>query len=145
MTELRPAALEEFGLVPALRSYAAEFSKRTGIKISTSLWGRETRLPRNTELTLFRIVQEALTNAAKHSGGKAVEIKIAEQAGRIRLSVEDDGRGFTDSAAARGDRRGGWGLAAMRERAEALGGTLHLEVPARGVRLVVELPAVHAD
>src|SRR5688572_4875687 len=74
MGELRPAALEEFGLVPALRWYASVFSKRTGMKISTSVAGPELRLARDVELALFRIVQEALTNAAKHSGGTAVDI-----------------------------------------------------------------------
>jgi PAS domain S-box-containing protein len=141
MTDLRPPALEEFGLTPALRGYAAEFSERTGIKASFSFSGRDTRLPAETELALFRIVQEALTNVAKHSGGSAAHVAVAEEAGGVRLSIEDDGRGFVDPVGARSARRGGWGLPAMRERAEAHGGALRIEFPGRGTRLVIEIPA----
>jgi PAS domain S-box-containing protein len=145
MTDLRPAALEEFGLVPALRWYASLFSKRTGMKVSTNVSGRELRLPRDTELALFRIVQEALTNAAKHSGGTAVEIAIRYGEG-LRLTVKDDGRGFAEPVGARSARRGGFGLPTMRERAEAHGATLRVEFPERGTRLVVDMPAKrHAD
>jgi PAS domain S-box-containing protein len=143
MTDLRPAALEEFGLVPALRWYASLFSKRTGMKVSTRSEGRELRLSRDTELALFRIVQEALTNAAKHSGGSTVEIGI-RYGKDVRLTVEDDGRGFAEPLGARSARRGGFGLPTMRERAEAHGGTLRVEFPGRGTRLVIEMPS-HAD
>ncbi len=141
MTDLRPPALEEFGLAPALRWYVAEFSERTGMKASVSVPGGERRLPREVELALFRIVQEALTNAAKHSDGSSVHVGIAEEGDRIRLSVEDDGRGFANPVGARSARRGGWGLPTMRERAEAHGGALRIEFPARGTRLIVEIPA----
>jgi len=145
MTDLRPAALEDFGLVPALRWYASVFSKRTGMKVSASVSGRELRLARDTELALFRIVQEALTNAAKHSGGTAVDIAVRFGAG-LRLTVQDDGRGFAEPVGARSARRGGFGLPTMRERAEAHGGTLRIEFPGRGTRLVVEMPEqAHGD
>jgi two-component system sensor histidine kinase UhpB len=140
MTDLRPPALEEFGLAPALRWYVAEFSERTGMKASISAPAGDRRLPRDTELALFRIVQEALTNAAKHSDGGSVHVAITEEAGGVRLSVEDDGRGFANPVGARSARRGGWGLPAMRERAEAHGGMLRIEFPGRGTRLIVEIP-----
>lgn len=140
MTDLRPPALEEFGLAPALRSYLAQFSERTGMKASLSMPGVDRRLPRDAELALFRIAQEALTNAAKHSEGSTVHVGITQKAGRVRLSIEDDGRGFPDPVGARRARRGGWGLSAMRERAEAHGGSLTIEFPDRGTRLVVEIP-----
>ena len=141
MADLRPPELEEFGLAPALRWYAAEFSGRTGLRASVS-WPGERRLASEIELVLFRIAQEALTNAAKHSGGTSVQVSLGEADGRIRLSVEDDGGGFTDPVGARSARRGGWGLPTMRERAEAHGGTLRVEFPGRGTRLVVEMPLV---
>jgi PAS domain S-box-containing protein len=145
MTDLRPAALEEFGLVPALRWYASQFGKRTGLKVATKAPRREMRLPPDTELALFRIVQEALTNAAKHSGGTSVEIKL-RYGERLKLTVQDDGRGFADPVGARGARRGGFGLTTMRERAEAQGGSLRVEFPERGTRVVVEIPvAAHDD
>lgn len=141
MTDLRPPALQEYGLVPALRTYGNDFAERTGLKVSVGAQGQERRLPDGAELALFRIAQEALTNAAKHSGGTAVHVRIEHEEGMVRLTVEDDGRGFADPVGARSERRGGWGLPAMRERAEALGGALRIEFPGRGTRLVVDLPA----
>ena len=100
MTDLRPAALEEFGLVPALRWYASVFSERTGIKVATQVAGAAARLSSDAELALFRIVQETLTNVAKHSGAASVKVAILYGDG-VHLSVEDDGRGFADAAGAR--------------------------------------------
>jgi PAS domain S-box-containing protein len=146
MTDLRPAALEEFGLVSAVRWHASQFAKRTGMKVAMRNTGRELRLPRDQELALFRIVQEALTNAAKHSGGSSIDIAVSWRQGRLRLTVADDGGGFQDAAGARSARRGGFGLPTMRERAESLGGTLSIEFPGKGTRLVVELPLqTHGD
>jgi len=139
MTDLRPAALEEFGLMPALRWYASQFSQRTGIKVAMHAPEREVRLRPETELALFRIVQEALTNTAKHSGGTSVEIGV-RYGERLTLTVQDDGSGFSSEApGARGAGRG-FGLTTMRERAEALGGALRVEFPQRGTRVVVEIP-----
>ena len=140
MTDLRPPELEEFGLVPALRGYAAEFTRRTGMKATVSVSGRERRFDREREFALFRIAQEALTNAAKHSGGTTVALKVAEEDGCIRVGVEDDGRGFDNPIGARSAQRGGWGLPTMRERALAHGGELRVEFPGRGTRIVVEIP-----
>ena len=138
MTDLRPVALEEFGLAPALRWYASQFAKRTGLKASTKAPRRELRLAPEAELALFRIAQEALTNAAKHSGGSRVQIRI-RYGKRVTLSVEDDGRGFAETGR-RSAVRGGFGLTTMRERAEAHGGTLRIEFPERGTRVVAEIP-----
>ena len=140
MTELRPPALEEFGLVAALREHVSDFSRRTGMKASVQVAGRERRFPREREFALFRIAQEALTNAAKHSGGASVIVSVAEEGGCVRIGVEDDGRGFSEPAGARSAQRGGWGLPTMRERAEAHGGSLKVEFPGRGTRVVAEMP-----
>jgi len=145
MSDLRPPELEEFGLAPALRWYAAEFTERTGLKASVSWPEGEPRLGHDIELALFRITQEALTNAAKHSGGTAVQISLTEADGRICLCVEDDGAGFADPVGARRARRGGWGLPTMRERVEAHGGTLRVEFPGRGTRLIVDMPAARSS
>jgi two-component system sensor histidine kinase UhpB len=139
MTDLRPPALEEYGLVAAMRSHALEHTQRTGMKVSVG-GPAELRLVRETELVLFRIFQEALTNATKHSGGSLVQASICAVDGATRLVVEDDGRGFADPLGARREQRGGWGLRAMRERAQAHGGALRIECPGRGTRLVVEIP-----
>jgi signal transduction histidine kinase len=92
------------------------------------------------ELALFRIAQEALTNVAKHSGATAVGVLLSQDAQAIELAVEDDGGGFKDSLGARSAGRGGWGLPAMRERAEAHGGELRVELPGRGARIIVRVP-----
>jgi signal transduction histidine kinase len=139
MTDLRPAALEEFGLVPALRWHASLFSERTGIKVTTRATGPAVRLSRDAELAVFRIVQETLTNVAKHSGAANVKIAIDYGDG-VSLTVQDDGRGFTEAAGARSAKLGGFGLTTMRERAEAYGGRLRVESSGRGTRVVVEMP-----
>jgi two-component system sensor histidine kinase UhpB len=145
MTDLRPPALEEYGLAAALRAHAKEFGERTGLKVSVAVSGTPARLPHDTELALFRIAQEALTNAAKHSGGTCASVSITADAGALRLTVEDDGRGFADPVGARSARRGGWGLPAMRERAKAHGGNVRIEFPGTGTRLIVELPNTSAQ
>jgi PAS domain S-box-containing protein len=139
MTDLRPAALDEFGLLPALRWHASLFSERTGIKVTTQASGPEVRLSRDAELAVFRIVQETLTNVAKHSGAANVKVAIRYGDG-VSLSVEDDGRGLAEAAGAPSAKLGGFGLITMRERAEAYGGRLRLESPGRGARVVVEMP-----
>jgi PAS domain S-box-containing protein len=139
MGALQPPELEDYGLVAALRCNADEFSRRTGMKASLQVAGSAARLAHDAELALFRIVQEAMVNAAKHSSGSVVHIGIAQEAGRIRVTVADDGEGIAGPGAARAS--GGWGLRIMRERAAAFGGTLEVQSPGKGTRVVVELPA----
>ena len=141
MTGLRPPALEEFGLAPALRAHAADFAERTRIAARLVVHGGEVRFAGELELTLFRIAQEALTNAAKHSGAATVVLEIETCAGRVRVSVADDGRGFAELPASRG-ARAGWGVPEMRERVEALGGTLRIVSSSAGTRVTAEIPAV---
>ena len=140
MTGLRPPALEEFGLVPALRAYTAEFSARTGIQATLGVTGGETRCPEEIELALFRIVQEALTNTAKHSGAATARVEVAALAARMRVSVSDDGHGFGDERHATRGAHGGWGVPEMRERVEAHGGTLRVETSSRGTHVTAEVP-----
>jgi PAS domain S-box-containing protein len=144
MSDLRPPALDEYGLLPALRTYASEFQAQTSLRTLVDATGTLTRLPARIEVTLFRIVQEALTNAVKHSDATLVRILIEQSARLVCLSVEDDGRGFTEPVGARKSRRGGWGLPVIRERAEACGGAMRIEHRARGTRLVVEVPVPDA-
>jgi PAS domain S-box-containing protein len=140
MTDLRPPTIDEYGLLPALRGYAAEFEARTSLRVTVEALNDLPRLTPSLELTLFRMAQEALANAAKHSGGTAARIFIEQSESRVRLVVEDNGRGFTNPRGARRTRAGGWGLPAMRERAEAHNGELRLEFPGTGTRVVAEIP-----
>jgi PAS domain S-box-containing protein len=140
MQDLRPPELEDFGLVPALHSYARRFEEQTGIRTTVDAAGQYRRLPGNVELALFRVVQEALTNAVKHSGATTIGIRAWQSADCSSLSIEDDGRGFTDPEGARSAWRGGWGLPEMRKRAEAVGGHLQIEFPeSGGTRVLVHV------
>jgi PAS domain S-box-containing protein len=140
MSELRPVGLDEYGLSPALRSYASDFQSRTSLRTTIECAVPIGRLSPQVEVSLFRIVQEALTNSAKHSGASTVRVVAERNGARLRIGVEDDGQGFADPVGARKTHRGGWGLPAIRERAEACGGKLRVEHLSPGARLVVEVP-----
>jgi signal transduction histidine kinase/DNA-binding response OmpR family regulator len=122
MAELRPPMLDNQGLQPALQWYANEFSRRTGIKVSVSGEGSAHRLEQEVEITLFRVVQEALNNVAKHARAGHVEIELDQSAAQTTLIVSDDGVGFDPEIAPVPGR----GIATMRERAQSVGG--HFEV-----------------
>jgi len=136
--ELRPKALDDFGLVPALERLASTFQEHTGIEVHFEERLGAQRLPEETETALYRIVQEALTNTVKHAHARTVSILLVRRASRVTAVIEDDGRGF-DLAHARED---GLGLVGMRERVGLVGGRLTIESSeGTGTTLVVEVPA----
>jgi len=138
MADLRPAALDDFGLLAALRDHAAGVSARLGIAITVQGEDLEPRLPLATEMALFRIVQEALNNVALHARARKVEIVLAATPRAVRLSVADDGAGFDAANPPR--RAAHYGIATMRERAEAVGARLRIvSRPGKGCRVEVEL------
>jgi signal transduction histidine kinase len=138
--ELRPAALEQEGLVPALRKHADVLERVHGVRIGVDSES-ERRLEPRVEQALFRIAQEALGNAVKHSGAAAVHVRARLEDGSVVLSVADDGCGF-EPAAARA-RSGRLGLTSMHERAEALGAMLGIESGASaGTTVSLELSGV---
>lgn len=136
--QLRPSVLDDLGLVAALERYAAEFPGRyPGLTVDLHC-NLPDRLPPPVETTLYRIVQEAMTNAARHSGGQTLSVLLTQRAGRVQAIVEDDGRGFDPDAARRnGDSVG---LHSMAERAELLGGSLNIESNEDGTTVYVEAP-----
>jgi len=138
MSALRPQALDEHGLSAALFQYASVFEARTGLRISVK--GAESRiaLPHDVSIALFRIAQEALANAAKHSRASAVEVRVHKGPTSVELYVEDNGCGLAEQNAARPGH--GWGLRMMRERAEAVGGSLSLGSPGQGTQIAVRVP-----
>ncbi|MGQ0546481.1 MAG: ATP-binding protein, partial [Betaproteobacteria bacterium] len=138
MSDLRPPLLDDYGLYTALEWHAQQLTARTGLAVA--LEGRLERRPSaEVELALFRIAQEALTNVAKHAGASRATVTLSAGAGLVRLVVEDDGRGIDATTAANDPGGGGWGMAVMRERALAVGGTVRVESPGRGARVVVEV------
>jgi signal transduction histidine kinase len=135
--ELRPKALDDFGLAPALDRLIDTYSRRTGLEVDSHLAGLEPRLSEPVESALYRIAQEALTNIAKHAGASAVSIVTRRDGERLTMIVEDNGTGFDAAAPAQG-----LGLVSMRERAELLGGSLRVEsTTEHGTTLVVEVAA----
>jgi signal transduction histidine kinase len=137
---LHPSMLDDFGLPETLAAYLRSFSKRTGIRAQFSHDGGDDRFPPDVEVGLYRIVQEALTNVARHSGAVSCAVSLRRSADVVELIVEDAGRGI--SVASNGaDARRGLGLMGMRERAQALSGRFALtNRPEGGTRIVVTLP-----
>jgi signal transduction histidine kinase len=135
--ELRPTALDDFGLVAALERLAGSFSEQTGISVDFQTALADERLPAEVETALYRIVQESLTNVVKHARARRVSILLARREGAVKAVVEDDGRGF-DPAELAGD---GFGLVGMRERLALLGGRLEVESrPDAGTTIAAEVP-----
>jgi signal transduction histidine kinase len=131
--DLRPPLLDELGLLPALHALVEGFGERTGITMSFTAPAALPRLTRDAELALFRALQEALSNVARHARAQSVMIVLAQRAGALHLEVRDDGRGLT------GDP--GLGLTGMGERLGALGGAVRMtNVVEGGARLAVRLP-----
>src|SRR5258708_839430 len=125
--DLRPMTLDDLGLVPTLRRYTREYTEQQGILVRLNVVGEERRLPGNVEGTLFRIIQEALTNAHKHSQAKTVEVGLNLTGERIYGSVRDDGGGLHDSRLEAGlAENRNLGLVSMRERCELEHGTLEI-------------------
>ena len=145
MADLRPEALDEHGLSAAIYQYAAAFEARTGLRVQVNAAEPRLPLPRDVAIALFRIAQEALTNAAKHSGGSRALVRLRKNRQRVELLVEDDGCGIRELVAERRRTRGGWGLRMMRERADAVGGELTIAPAHPGTRILVEVPLADAD
>jgi signal transduction histidine kinase len=132
---LRPSMLDDLGLVPALQWQAREISKRTGMAVAVDADTVADHLPEEHKTCVYRVVQEALNNCARHASARNVRIRVVQERDRIRLSVLDDGKGF-DSAHVRG-----LGLLGMEERVTHLGGQFHLHSErGRGAELFVEIP-----
>jgi signal transduction histidine kinase len=137
---LHPSMLDDFGLPETLRAYLRGFSERSGIRAQLTLEGLAGRLPADTEVCVYRIVQEALTNVARHSGAAMATVTVTRESSRLRLTIEDDGRGIATASDQTAASRG-LGLIGMRERAQALAGRFVIENRREGgTRVRVTLP-----
>jgi signal transduction histidine kinase len=135
--QLRPKALDDFGLVPALERLVQTFSESSGISVELEAQIGEQRLPSDVETTVYRIVQEALTNVVKHAEASRVSILLVRRDATVTAVVEDDGRGFDPEAAGEDSV----GLEGMRERVELHEGRMTVETaPGSGTTLRVEVP-----
>jgi signal transduction histidine kinase len=137
---LRPSMLDDLGLVAALDWQAREVSKRSGMLVDTMDENVSKNLPEEYKTCVYRIVQEALNNCSKHAYAKKVRVVVRQEPNHLRVSIEDDGKGFDAS------RVRGLGLVGMNERVSQLGGVLKVESdPARGTLLRVDLPLPNAS
>jgi len=134
---LRPSVLDELGLAPALQWQAREFTRRSGVPVDLQLDGELAGLPDDYRTCIYRVVQEALTNSARHAGAGSIRVTVHGGADRLTVTVEDDGRGF-DVDEARGR---GLGLLNMEERVQELGGRVQfLSGRSRGTLVRCEIP-----
>ncbi|MFB3779306.1 MAG: ATP-binding protein [Bryobacteraceae bacterium] len=134
---LRPAMLDDLGLAPALEWQGRDFSRRSGIPVDVEIDGAVDALPETHRTCVFRIVQEALTNCARHAKAKHIRVTVHGSSDAISLSVQDDGVGFAPAETA----SGGLGLMGIEERARELGGVVHIHSQAgRGTTLQAEIP-----
>jgi signal transduction histidine kinase len=137
--ELRPTILDDLGLAPALQWLAQGVAERSGLSVTVR--APIERLPSAIETALYRVIQEALTNASRHARPARIEVTVREEDCAIHATVRDDGKGFDVEAALarRGER--GLGLIGMRERVEALGGRFTIgSAPAKGTEVSVTIP-----
>ena len=135
--DLRPAALDDLGLVPAIRSYLNDWAQRSGIELQFIIQNPVGRLPSDLEIILYRVVQEGATNIARHSHAHTARIMLDHIGRSVLLTIADDGDGI-DLAAHRGD---GLGLAGMRERVEMAGGHWQIiSAPTAGTCILIDLP-----
>ena len=134
--ELRPTALDDFGLVAALERLTESFAEQSRIPVDFQSALPPQRLPEEVETALYRIVQESLTNVVKHAHASRVSVLLTRRNGSVAAVVEDDGRGFDPGEVP----DGGFGLLGMRERVAALGGRLELESGESGTTIVAEVP-----
>lgn len=140
IADLRPAALDELGLAPALRTLAARVGLSANLDVRVKLDLGGVRLAPDIETVAYRVAQEALTNVVKHAGARAVTIDARLLSGGLRLTIVDDGRGVTDEPSH------GYGIVGMRERAALAGGALTVApIADGGTRVTLELPPGQAE
>jgi len=142
ISDLRPSILDNLGLVPALRGHISTFETRTGIQAQLITQGKGARLKPDVETTVFRIVQESLTNVVRHSAARSVLVQLVFGESGVELSIQDDGRGFDVARALAGeDGRAAWGLLGIHERASLVGGTAELiSAPDQGTTVRISIP-----
>jgi two-component system sensor histidine kinase UhpB len=142
---LRPPTIDQLGLIPALRSLVATFTESTGLHVSVELPREPITLARERTLAVYRVVQEALTNAAKHAGAQHISVVVRREGDWLVAVIRDDGRGFAPELFAGRHRQpsggAGVGLFGMEERARLAGGSLALQsAPGRGASVTLRVP-----
>lgn len=141
--DLRPMTLDDLGLVPTLRRYASQFGDKSGLEINLMVQNLEQRLPNHYEVTIFRFIQEALNNVAKHANANQVRVLLDGSGNTLQILVEDDGSGFhVNDTLANASARRNMGITSMRQQIEVLlRGEFGIESAiGRGTRLAATIP-----
>lgn len=137
--ELRPMMLDDLGLIPTIRRYSDAFNEQAGLDVSVAVSGNERRLESYLEVMVFRAIQELMGNAARHSQATMLKLNIDLMDDLIRVTVDDNGKGFDNDSVQQGQNLG---LKLIRERAEMLGGSFEVDSAAgKGTRVTFSLPA----
>jgi len=141
---LHPPMLDEAGLEDAIRHYAGGFTERTGIEVELEISPRLGRMKPDTEMALFRVVQESLTNIQRHSGSRKAEIQIERSQGTITMEISDKGGGMPGNLRRQNGKLSfglGVGIPSMHERVKLIGGQLDIETGNSGTTVRVTIPA----
>ena len=139
--ELRPAVLDDLGLIPALHTFMKSFRARTGIRVSLSAFAAVEKVNGDKRTVLYRVAQEALTNVARHAQASQAEVRIQKLDGAICMKIKDDGKGFQEERGLHGKKNKRLGLLGMRERLEMVGGNLTIEsTPGKGTTIQAQVP-----
>jgi two-component system sensor histidine kinase UhpB len=134
--QLRPTALDDHGLIPALESQLRRFSAQTGVQVDLATEGVDDEIDSEKEIVVYRVAQEALSNVAQHASARKVALDLSANGHGVRLTVRDDGCGFDTGA-----EHDSLGLSGMAERARLLGGTLDIDSrPGSGTALTLRVP-----
>lgn len=141
MSDLRPPVMDDYGLMASVRWYGELFSRRTGIDLTVSGEDIVPRPKMETEIAIFRIIQEALNNVSKHAKANRVTVSGEVSDNNMRFTVVDDGIGFNARRFFRAEERHSWGIASMDERSRSIGGSLSvISGPGKGTKIVIEVP-----
>ncbi|MGO9203521.1 MAG: sensor histidine kinase [Limisphaerales bacterium] len=139
--ELRPAVLDDLGLIPALRTFLTRFGKETGIRVSLSAFAAVEQVNEEKRTVLYRVAQEALANVARHAQAGRAEVKIQKLDDALWMEIKDNGKGFQAEHMLHGKRKGRLGLLGMRERLEMVGGHFTVtSAPGKGATVLAQIP-----
>ncbi|MHB9095216.1 MAG: sensor histidine kinase, partial [Eubacteriales bacterium] len=142
--DLRPMALDDLGVVPALKRYIEDFREKNDIYIEMIFHGRETRLEPVLEIALFRLIQEALNNVVKHARASNVKVAVEIKTEWVTAVVEDDGTGFVLERVLNSSLGTKFGLISMKERTDLLGGELYIDThPGKGTKITFRIPVAY--
>ncbi len=144
--ELRPAVLDDLGLIAALHSHAETFSRQTGIRVHMTVFAEVKHLGNDECTVLYRVAQEALSNINRHARAGRIDMSIRKHDDTVRMLIKDDGRSFDVQKHLKARKQKGLGLLGMRERVEMVGGTFAVEsTPGHGTTIRADIPFTHGS